>query len=111
MVEADHMIYSEKSEALGTRFTFMRVENGFVVGQIRCPDGLCMQIKRTCGHVCVLYASQTEPNSGNMGRRKRRRVLSQKQKDAKDNRTTRVFKKPAKSKQQQCKIKRKKKQK
>ena len=37
MVEADHMIFSEKCEALGTRFTFMRVENGFAVGQIRCP--------------------------------------------------------------------------
>ena len=101
MVESDHMIFSEKSEALGTRFVFLRVEDGCVVGQIKCPDGLCMQLKRTCGHVCVLHASQTAPNSGNMGSRKRRRVLSKKQKDVIANTTKRVFKKPAKKNGQQ----------
>ena len=40
VVESDMMIYSDKGDALGTRFVFQRVEKGCVVGQIVCPDGL-----------------------------------------------------------------------
>ena len=72
IVEADHQIFDKKLNACGTRFTFERLEGGFIVGHIDTPTGR-MELKKTAGHVAVCHATALEPNSGNIGRRKRRK--------------------------------------
>ena len=71
-VELDFQIYDDKLNACGTRFVFDRYADGLVHGHIETPSGV-MQLKKTAGHVSVCHASALEPNSGNIGRRKRRK--------------------------------------
>ena len=81
IVEADLQIIDPHGSACGTRFVFERYEGGFVVGHLQGPNGR-VDLRKTAGHVSVCHAEALQPNSGNLGSRKRTIKPSVKQKEA-----------------------------
>ena len=81
IVEADYQIIDPHGSACGTRFVFERYEGGFVVGHLQGPNGR-VDLRKTAGHVSVCHAEALQPNSGNLGSRKRAIKPSVKQKEA-----------------------------
>ena len=73
MVESDMQIFDRDDVACGTRFTFVKYEDGFIYGKVQNPHGRTVQFRRTAGHISVCHAEALEPNSGNLGSRHRRK--------------------------------------